>query len=98
MCHASKLTNPLLPLPPLHLITPLFSLPNFQTSPTRSSLLLHPSLYAFISLVPSFKAHHPFTPSSPPPICDSSFLVSHPSKLTNPFLPLPPLQLVSPHL
>src|SRR5258708_22146885 len=35
--------------------------------------------------------------SSSPPVCESSFVTCHVSKLTSPLLPLPPLQIVSPH-
>src|SRR5260370_16679233 len=49
-------------------------------------------------MVPHFKAHQPTPPSSSPPASESSLVMCHASKLTNPFLPLPPLQLVSPHL
>ncbi len=37
-------------------------------------------------------------PSSSLPASESSFVMCHVSKLTNPLLPLPPLQRVSPHL
>src|SRR5258707_861743 len=48
--------------------------------------------------MPRFEAHQPTPPSSFPPASGSSFVTCHSSKLTNPFLPLPPLQLVSPRL
>src|SRR5713226_7499618 len=47
--------------------------------------------------MPRFQAHQPAPPSSSPPGCESSFVTCHISKLTNPLLPLPPLQDVSLH-
>src|SRR5260221_681295 len=48
--------------------------------------------------MPRFEAYQPTPPSSFPPASESSFVTCHASKLTNPFLPLPPLQLVCPRL
>src|SRR5258708_7430306 len=45
--------------------------------------------------MPRFEAHQPTPPSSFPPAGESSFVLCHVSKLTNPFLPLPPLQFVT---
>src|SRR5216684_1131944 len=67
-----------------------------QSSPTRSSLFLPSNWCVLICVVPRFKAHQPAPPSSSPPASESSLVTCHASKLTNPFLPLPPLQLVSP--
>src|SRR5260221_12571364 len=47
--------------------------------------------------MPCFEAHQPAPPSSSPPVGESSFVTCQVSKLTNSLLPLPPLQLVSPH-
>src|SRR5260370_35656253 len=44
--------------------------------------------------VPCFQAHQPIPPSSSPPGSESSFAMSHVSALTNPLLPLSPLQQV----
>src|SRR5713226_7978036 len=98
MCHTSKLTNPLLPLPPLQLVCPRLYRATFQSSPTRSSLFLPSSECVLACNVPCFKAHQPAPPSSSPPVGESSFVSCHVSKLTNLLLPLPPLQLVSPRL
>src|SRR5216684_3601939 len=48
--------------------------------------------------MPRFEAHQPTSPSSSPPVSESSFMTCHISKLTNLLLHLPPLQPVSPHL
>src|SRR5216684_2095024 len=42
-----------------------------------------------------FQAHRPTPTSSSPPASKSSFVTCHVSKLTNPLLPLPPIQEVS---
>src|SRR5258708_2981555 len=105
-CHALKLTNPLLPLPPLQLVSPRLCRAPFQISPTRSSLflptrpfLLLPSRRLLLpSGFPLFPYPPPVPPSSFPPVGESSFVTCHASKLTNPLLPLPPLQRVSPRL
>src|SRR5258708_36386949 len=39
-CYVSKLTNPLLPLPPLQLVSPCLRPAMFRSSPTCSSLFL----------------------------------------------------------
>src|SRR5260370_455010 len=93
-----KLTNPLLPLPPIQFVSPPFSRAIFQSSPTIIPLLPPSTLLLLASLFPCFKAHQPVPPSSSPPVGESSFVSCHVSKLTNPLLPLPPLQLVSPRL
>src|SRR5216684_187983 len=97
-CHVSKLTNLLLPLPPLQLVSPRLCRATFQSSPTRSSLFLPSNWCVLVCIVPRFKAHQPTPPSSSPPASESSLVTCHASKLTNPLLPLPPLQLVSPCL
>src|SRR5258708_3084844 len=98
MCHASKLTNLLLPLPPLQLLCPRFRHPPFQSSPPCSSRFAPPRYLLLFSTLPSFEAPQPVPPSSSPPIGESSFVSCRISKLTNPLLPLPPLQQVSPRL
>src|SRR5258708_6396122 len=86
-CHVSKLTNPLLPLPSLHLIDPSLSSSTFLLSPTPSSLILPSSKCALICHMPCFKAHQPASPSSSPPVGESLFVTCHVSKLTNSLLP-----------
>src|SRR5229473_1396488 len=102
MCHVSKLTNGLLPHPPLLSVSPRLQCATFLSSPTCSSLFLpsSESLLAtcLVSDVPCFEAHQPAPPSSSLPVGESSFVTCHVSKLTNLLLPLPPLQLMSPHL
>ena len=49
-------------------------------------------------VAPCFQAHQPAPPSSSPPGSESLFVTCHVSQLTNLFLPVPPLQSVSPHL
>jgi len=96
-CHILKLTNPLLPLPPLQQVSPRLWCAMFQSSPTHSSLFLLFSKWVLIYNVPHFKAHQPAPPSFPPLVSESPFMMCHISKLTNPLL-LPPLQSVSPCL
>src|SRR5260370_1372018 len=98
MCHVSKLTNGLLPHPPLLSVSPRLQRATFLSSPTRSSLFLPSSESSLVSDLPSFVAHQLLLPSSSPPVSESSFVTCHISKLTNLLLPLPPLQLVSPRL
>ncbi len=45
-----------------------------------------------------FEAHQLTPPSSSPPVGESLFIMRHALKLTKLLLPLPPFQLVSPHL
>src|SRR5216684_3304324 len=97
-CHALKLTNPFLPLPPLQLVCPCLCRAAFQSSPTCSSLFLPSNWCVLVCIVPHFKAHQPAPPSSSPPASESSLVTCHASKLTNLLLPLPPLQLVSTRL
>src|SRR5258707_707953 len=97
-CHASKLTNPLLPLPPLQRVIPRLCRSLFPSSQTNSSLFLPSSEWVLVCVVPCFKAPQPAPPSSSPPVGESSFVSCRVSKLTNPLLPLPPLQRVSPRL
>src|SRR5258708_27676998 len=66
----------------------------FPSSPMRSSLSCPPASEP--SDEPCFQAHEWTPPSSSPPVGESSFATCHVSKLSNPLLPLPPLQLVSP--
>src|SRR5216684_3177195 len=98
MCHVSKLTNGLLPHPPLLLVSSHLQHATFLSSPTHSSLFLPSSESVLVYDVPCFEAHQPTLPSSSPPVGESSFVTCHVSKLTNSLLPLPPLQLVSPRL
>src|SRR5713226_7024500 len=98
MCHASKLTNPFLPLPPLQLVSPRLQCATLRSSLTRSSLFLPSNWCVLVCIVPRFKAHQPAPPFSSPPASESSLVMCHASKLTNPLLHLPPLQLVSPRL
>src|SRR5260370_1143380 len=65
---------------------------------THFFLFLPSSWWVLVCVMPPFKAQQPAPPSSSPPAGESSFVMCHASKLTNPLLPLPPLQLVSPHL
>src|SRR5258708_7310438 len=97
-CHVSKLTNLLLPLPPLQDGSHHLCLATFRSSPTYSSLLLPARMWVLICDVPRFQSHQPAPPSSSSPGCESLFVTCHVSKLTNPLLPLPPLQDVSPRL
>src|SRR5258708_5815276 len=69
-----------------------------RSSPTCSSLFLPSSWRVLMCLMPHFEAHQPAPPSSTPRASESSFAICHALKLTNPLLPLPPLQLVSPRL
>src|SRR5260370_33498087 len=51
-CHVSKLTKPLLPLPPLQSVSPLLLRATFPTSPCLSSLFLPSSpsvLYCIVT-------------------------------------------------
>src|SRR5260370_40832044 len=43
-----------------------------------------------------FRSSQPTSPSSSPPVGESSFVTCHVLKLTNSLLPLPPLQLARP--
>src|SRR5260370_1334440 len=70
-------------------------MPHFQPHkcpPPSSSLPLGQSLFTDAL---HFQAHQPAPPSSSPPASKSSFVTCRISKLTNPLLPLPPLQEVS---
>src|SRR5260370_1252449 len=87
MCHVLKLTNPLFPLPPLHLVSPHFLPAIFLSPPTHSSLFLPSSKCVLICDMLCFEAHQPAPPSSSPPVSESSFVTCHISKLTNSLLP-----------
>src|SRR5258707_306752 len=89
-CHASKLTNPLLPLPPLQFVSPRLCRATLQSSPNSSSLVLPSDTSVLVCGVLHFNAPQRTPPSSSPPVRDSSFVTCHASKLTNPLLPLPP--------
>src|SRR5258708_7820182 len=95
-CHVSQLSNPLLPLPPLHLASPLLPPPLVLASLSRSLLFLPPSSSLLLSDLPPFDAHHLSPPSASPPVSESSFMPPPILEPSNPLLPLPPLQLVSP--
>src|SRR5258707_3105817 len=82
MCHASKLTNPFLPLPPLQLVSPRLCRATFQSSPTCSSLFLPSSKSVLVSDVPHLQPHQAAPPSSSPPVDQCSFVLSHSSELT----------------
>src|SRR5258708_568155 len=97
-CHASKLTNPLLPLPPLQLVSPRLCRATFRSSPTCSSLFLTSRWSVLACDVPRFDAHQAAPPSRSSPVGESSFVTCHALEFPNPLLPLPPLQLVSPRL
>src|SRR5258708_38747765 len=58
----------------------------------RSSLSCPPASEP--SDVPCFQAHEWTPPSSSPPVGESLFATCHVSELSNPLLPLPPLQSV----
>src|SRR5258708_14079325 len=88
MCHASKLTNPLLPLPPLQLVSPHLCRAAFQSSPTRPSLFLPSIKWVLIFDLPCFEAHQPALPSSSPLVPQSSFVMSQVSTPANPLFPL----------
>ena len=79
-------------------VSPCLQRATFLSSPTHFSHFLPSRKWVLICDVPCFEAHQPAFPSSSPPVSESSFVTCHVSKLTNPLLPLPPLQLVSPHL
>src|SRR5260221_716507 len=93
MCHASKLTNPLLPLPPLQLVSPHLCRATLRSSPTRSP----PVLRLFSHFRPS-DLEPSSSSSSPPPPSESSFLFCRVPSFNYLLPPLPPLQLVSPRL
>src|SRR5258708_7312873 len=96
MCHVSYLSHPLLPPPPHQSALPRLSPAIFPCSPSPSTLSLPSSTCFLFSALPRFQAHQLAPPSSSPPVSESLFMTSHVSELTNPLLPLPPLQLVSP--
>src|SRR5260370_13222313 len=82
MCHVSRLTNLLLPLPPLQLVS-LLRCATFPSSPICSSLFLPSSQSVFCNM-PCFQAHQPAPPSFSLPAIETSFVICHISKLTNP--------------
>src|SRR5258708_3428207 len=97
-CHLSDLTNPPPPHLPLQEASPPLRAPIYlpflttspRSAPARDVLLL--------SAAPPSPLPHPSPPSSSPPESESPFVPVHVSELTNPLLPLPPLQRVSPRL
>src|SRR5258707_14590161 len=96
-CHVSKLTNGLLPLPPLLSVSPRLQHAMFLSSPTRSSLFL-PSSESSFAICHVSKLTNPLLPLPPLQQVSPLFSMCHISELTNLFLPVPPLQQVSPHL
>src|SRR5258707_1245260 len=82
MCHISELTNPFLPLPPLHKANPHFQHAMFPTSPTSFS--------SFFTLLPS--------PPSPSPPAISLFFCNMPPFQPHHPLPLPPSPRKGPFL
>src|SRR5258708_1414823 len=73
-----------------NLTTPLLPPPPCSLLPYHSP--------AHSSPVPSPDPFRSASPSSSPPGSESLFVTCHVSNLTNPLLPLPPLQRVSPRL
>src|SRR5260370_20800978 len=69
---------------------------SFPSSPSRSSLFLPSRKSVLVCDMPRFRAHQSAPLSSSPAGSESSFVTCHVSKLTNPLLPLSPLQEVSP--
>src|SRR5712692_10611284 len=97
MCHVSKLTNGLLPLPPLLSVSPHLQCATFLSSPTCSSLFL-PSSESSFAMSHVSELTNLLLPLPPLQQVSPLFAMCHISKLTNLFLPLPPLQEVSPCL
>src|SRR5260370_12204907 len=89
-CHVSKLTNGLLPHPPLLSVSPRLQRATFLSSPTHSSLFLPSSESSFATCHVS-ELTNPLLPLPPLRQVSPLFAMSHVSDLTNPFLPLPPL-------
>src|SRR5260370_16008802 len=56
-CHVSKLTNPLLPLPPLQEVSTPLPRATFASSPAPSSLLCPPSRSEHHTYVPRLHVH-----------------------------------------
>src|SRR5258707_14375219 len=71
-------------------------MPCFRALQCTPPSFSHPASESPFCNVPRFQAHQPISPSSSPPESESSFPTCHVSELTNPLLPLPPLQDVSP--
>src|SRR5258708_110007 len=94
-CRISKLTNLLLPLPPLQQVSPHLRFATLRSSLTHSSLFLPSTLSVLICVLPHFKAHQPAPLSSSPPAIQYSFVSCHVSTLPNLFLSRPLLRLVS---
>src|SRR5258707_7545357 len=97
MCHVSKLTNGLLPHPPLLSVSPHLQRATFLSSPTHSSLFL-PSSESSFAMCHVSELTNPLLPLPPLRQVSPLFAMCHVSELTNPFLPLPPLQEVIPRL
>src|SRR5258708_18964255 len=95
MCHVSKLTNGLLPHPPLLSVSPHLQCATFLSSPTCSSLFL-PSSESLLATCHVSELTNPLLPLSPFQQVSPHFAPCHVSQLTNPLLPLPPLQQLSP--
>src|SRR5260370_1148023 len=94
MCHVSKLTNGLLPHPPLLSVSPCLQRATFLSSPTRSSLFL-PSSESSLATCHIPVLTNPLLPP-PPPLprpCLCSFPPFPPPPPLSPLLP-PPIQCV----
>src|SRR5260370_4388332 len=80
MSHVSKLTNGLLPYPPLLLVSPRLQCATFLSSPTRSSLFL-PSSESSLAMFHISELTNPLLPLSPlhqvsPHLCCAIFRTS----------------------
>src|SRR5712692_8705191 len=88
-CHVSKLTNGLLPLPPLLSVSPCLQCAMFLSSPTRSSLFL-PSSESLFAMCHVSKLTNPFLPLPPlwevSPRLQCAMFLSSPTRFSR-FLP-----------
>src|SRR5258708_8062165 len=82
-CHVSKLTNGLLPLPPLLSVSPHLQCATFLSSPTRSSLFL-PSSESLFATCHVSELPNPLLPLPPLWHVIPLFALSHVSELTIP--------------
>src|SRR5258708_22801496 len=83
-CHVSKLTNGLLPLPPLLSVSPRLQRATFLSSPTRSSLFL-PSSESSFALCHVSELTTPLLPLPPLRHVIPLFPISHVSHFTTTF-------------
>ncbi len=81
-------TSPLLPLPPLQLVSPCLWCATFPSSPTCSSLFLSSSWWVLICDMPHFQAHQhiPTLTAMTMDCCQASSIYLHPSGVKSPFL------------